>query len=76
MVTFVTHAQSSQSGSENDYFCQVQVGKSMVTHYCVSTINSCKMQVPHADMITTVLFFKDDLAKERSGSKRKHRKQQ
>ena len=48
----------------------------MVTHYYVSTINSGKMQVPHADMITTVLVFKEDLAKERSGSKRKHRKQQ
>ena len=45
-------------------FARYKFGKNTVTHYCVSIINSGKMQVPHADMITTVLFFKEDLAKE------------
>ena len=56
-------------------FSRYKFGKSTVTHYCISTTNSGKMQVPHADMIATILFFKEDLAKERSGSKKKHRKQ-
>ena len=44
-------------------FARYKFGKSTVTHYCVNTINCGKMQVPHEDMITTVLFFKEDLAK-------------